>query len=127
MRFAADRLLDAGRSDPTTLQREIAIHDLDVASDRLEGTYLVRLFAEFETSLRKLWATFRETSPATGDLLNGVGAKCRIPHDQISNAHQVREYRNALVHEREERAASIPISEARSHLCRFLSRLPAEW
>ena len=127
MRLAADRLLGVVRKDPTAFLGESRIHDLEVASDGLEATYTIRLFAEFETSLRKFWATLKQTTPPAGDLLNGVGTRRRIPYDQISNAHHVREYRNTLVHEREEETELIPIAQARGHLCRFLNFLPLEW
>jgi len=56
-----------------------------------------------------------------------VAANRRIPGTELANAHVVREYRNALVHERNEPVAPIPIATARSHLCKFFARLPPEW
>lgn len=126
-RFAVERLLEAARYDPSAWGHEFRSHDLDTAWTRLEGTYLIRLFAEFEASLRRFWATRKATTPPAGDLLNGVGARCRTPHDQLSNAHHVRDYRNSLVHEQEVGTKPVPISIARSHLCRYLSFLPLEW
>lgn len=128
-RFATDRLLDVVRQDPTALKGNFRVKDLHVASDRLEGTYIIRLFAEFETSLRMFWLASRgKDSPLrTRDLLSGVGARRKVPHDRIQNAHDVREYRNLLVHEREEEIEPIPIARARSHLCSFLSFLSLEW
>jgi len=99
------------------------------ASDRLEGTYIIRLFAEFEAGFRSFWLASRGTEPPsrTRDLLDGVGARCQIGNDQIENAHVVRDYRNALVHEREEPTEGIPIAEARHYLCHYLSHLPLRW
>ena len=127
--FATENLLDVVHRDPTALQGDLRVKDLRVASDRLEGTYIIRLFAEFETILRMFWQASRgKDSPSrTRDLLDGVGAKRKVPHDRIQNAHEVRKYRNLLVHEREEEIEPIPIGQARGHLCRFLSFLPFQW
>jgi hypothetical protein len=85
------------------------------------------LFAEFETGLRVFWKTIRDTEPSTQDLLNGIAARRGIPHDRNANAHAVREYRNTLVHERDEEVVSISIAEARGVLCRFFAFLPPTW
>lgn len=129
MRLAADRLLEVVRKDPTAVPGGYRVRDLEEASDQLEATYTIRLFAEFETSLRKFWPASRGPTPParTRDLLDGVGATRRIPDDQIGDAHKVREYRNVLVHERKADTEPIPIAQARGHLCRFLSFLPIEW
>jgi hypothetical protein len=99
------------------------------ASARLDGTYVIRLFAEFETGLRLYWLAARKTDPPgrMRDLLDGVAAARRIPYDQLKEAHVVRDYRNSLLHERQEEAEPIPIAAARGHLCRFFSFLPPKW
>lgn len=51
-RLATDELLAAAALDPKILKRDIRLRDVSHASERLEGTYLIRLFAEFETALR---------------------------------------------------------------------------
>src|SRR5262245_16085562 len=117
MRQAADHFLEAAHADPTILQGQLRRGDILSASRNLEGTYIVRLFAEFETGTRQYWAANWETDPRTVDLLNGLAARCGIPDTQRDNAHSVREYRNSLVHEREDRPESITIAIARSHLC----------
>src|SRR5437870_5623419 len=95
-RFATDELLIAASHDPTVLQGELTPHDIVNALENLEGTYLIRLFAEFETGLRLFWPTTRRTDPParTRDLIEGLAATRRIPHDELLNAHSVREYRN---------------------------------
>lgn len=129
VRCAMDYLLNAAHQDPTILARILRVRDIEEAFEKLEGTYVVRLFAEFETSLRTFWLASRGTDPPsrTRDLLDGAGARRRIPHDDIQNAHCVREYRNSLVHERDDAIDPIPISQARRYLCVFLSFLPLEW
>ena len=101
--------------------------DVVNAANDLEGTYLIRLFAEFETGLRLCSETRRSTNPPAKDLLDSIVALCDISEEHRDNAHAVREYRNSLVHEREEELPPISIAEARSYLCCFFSKLPNEW
>jgi hypothetical protein len=129
IRFATERVLEAVRQDPTILQRALEPRDIREASDHLEATYLVRLFAEFESGLRHFWQVARPNRrrTRTEHLLNGIAAARGIPTEFLDNAHTVRKYRNNLVHEREEAVDPVPIALARRHLCLFFSRLPPEW
>ncbi len=129
MRLAIDRLWTAAQADPTQTTRDVTLPDLRNASEKLEGTYLIRLFAEFETGLRDYWEARRTTrSPSrTRDLLDGVAAMREIRLEQPANAQSVREYRNALVHERAEAKPHLSIAEARRHLCRYFRFLPPRW
>ena len=74
-RLALDRLLHEARRDPTILTGDLEPQDIVKASGRLEATYLIRLFAEFETGLRLYWATIRDTEPPTQHLLDGIAAR----------------------------------------------------
>lgn len=129
VRYATDFLLNAVHDDPTILDRILRVRDVEESIEHLEGTYVIRLFAEFETSLRTYWVVSRGTEPPsrTRDLLDGIGAKRRVPHDTIQNAHAVREFRNTLVHERDDVDDPLSIAEARRYLCIFLNFLPLEW
>src|SRR5262249_16871173 len=122
-RLALDGLVEAAHRDPTILTGDLKFQDIVEASGRLEGTYLIRLFAEFETGLRLFWATIRETEPPTQHLLDGIAARRGISPDRLADAHTVREYRNSLVHERDEGMAPITIAQARGYLCRFFAFL----
>ena len=126
-RLALDRLLQEARRDPMILTGDLEPQDLVKASGRLETTYLIRLFAEFEAGLRLYWATIRETEPPTQHLLDGLAARCDIAPDRLAGAHAVREYRNSLVHAGDEAVAPISIAEARGNLCRFFAFLPPTW
>src|ERR1700730_16719669 len=112
MRQAADHFRQATLADPTILEGNLRQGEIVVASRNLEGTYIIRLFAEFETGARQYWAATWDTDPKTVDLLNGLAARCGIPDTQRDNAHLVREYRNALIHEREESPEVVPIALA---------------
>lgn len=127
MRQAADRFWESALSDPTILMDSLRHREIVRASQNLEGTYVVRLFAEFESGCRQYWRAKWSTDPKTVDLLDGLAARCGIPDTQRDNAHQVREYRNSLVHEREEKTDAVPMATARGYLCRFFSFLPPEW
>lgn len=99
-------------------------HSKDVRNlrDNLESTFLIRLYAEFEAGLRDAWqfAFGRHTEPPMRDLLVAIAGRCYMPHDWLVHAHDVREYRNILVHEGERKATSITLATARHYLCRFL-------
>ena len=97
VRLAVDRLL----ADAPSLRGDVSFRPLSAASDLLEGTYIIRLFAEFETGLRLYWATIKDTHPKTQNLVNGVAARCKIPTDLLRETHDVRDYRNDLIHERD--------------------------
>lgn len=127
MRLASDRLLEEARRDPTILRDDLELRDIANASKRLEGTYIIRLYAEFETGLRSYWMTIRPTEPLTHDLLNGIAARRAIPADRLANAHEVRVFRNSLIHERDEEVVPISIGLVQRHLCRFFAFLPETW
>lgn len=50
-----------------------------------------------------------------------------ISEDVRDEVHEVRAYRNALVHERDDPAPAVSIQEARRRLNTFLHRLPERW
>lgn len=129
MRFTVDRSLRHARQDPSILPRALRIRELDHAAAHLEGTYVIRLFAEFETALRAYFRGGRRRRPPgrTRDLLESVAAVVRIPPRALTKAHAVRDYRNVLVHEREGAALPLTIAEARGGLCVYMSFLPRDW
>lgn len=51
-RNATDYLLTTSQQNPGVLAGDLKFRDVMHMSERLEGTYLIRLFAEFETALR---------------------------------------------------------------------------
>jgi hypothetical protein len=127
IRQAADRFRRDAWNDPTILLENLHHAEINKAAQNLESTYIIRLFAEFETGARQYRATIRNTEPNTADLLNGLAGRCRIPDTQRDNSHLVREYRNNLVHEREDKIAAVSISLVWRSLCMFFSFLPQQW
>jgi hypothetical protein len=127
MRKAADRFRRDAQIDPTILTERLRFGEIVTASENLEATYTIRMFAEFETGARQYWLAKWGTFPRTVELLDGLAARRKIPELRRENAQWVRLYRNSLVHEREDVPASITITAARSHLCHFFSYLPRQW
>jgi hypothetical protein len=117
------------RADPSALAGDELRHrDFLACRDNVEATYLIRLFAEFEAGLRQMWRTLvRPTSPPAQILLDSVAARFFIPATWLAQVHEVRLYRNSLVHEADEEIEKISLVDARSHVCRYFSRLPTTW
>jgi hypothetical protein len=97
--------------------------------DNLEATYLLRMFAEFESGLRDIWTTFfkQTTQPPMRDLLAALAARRPIAPDWLDTAHRVRLFRNFLVHQGEATATTTSLREARQFLCRYFSCMPENW
>ena len=127
MRQAADHFRQAAFDDPAILRANLQHGDIVAAAERLEGTYVIRLFAEFETGARQYWgATGRPIpGPPTCWMDWPHGAGFLIPSGKTRSL--VAHYRNGLVHERGEEADTMPIADARHHLCHFFSFLPRRW
>ncbi|MBP3955845.1 hypothetical protein J8F10_11170 [Gemmata sp. G18] len=128
--FAANLLDEALQKDSGLLAAEaFKVPDVRNWKKNLEGTYLIRMFAEFEATLRDVWARFfkRDTHPRMVDLIDAIAGYQFVPDDVIDGAHAVRRYRNSLVHEGGEEAATLPFGHARSFLGSYLSRLPTDW
>lgn len=108
---------------------DVDLSDLAVrrCAQHLDATYYIRLFAVFEESLRQVWEVSMEkkTRPKTEDLLNGCAARRDMEHDILREAHEVRDYRNMLVHGGN--AATVTLDEAIRRLCLFFSRMPPQW
>lgn len=126
-RKAVDDFLAAIRAGAAKLPPNTKIRDAETMSDALEGTYLVRLFAAFESGLRSFWATVKDSTPPSRDLIDGVAARRSIPDETRDGAHVVRRHRNGLVHEGSDEVATITLATSRGRLCTFFARLPDEW
>ena len=129
-----ETLLQLVHQNPSALQPySLRPADLNRLRANIEPTFLIRLYAEFESGLRDAWRTAfgRPTHPRMYELLESVAARQLIPETWLREAHEVREYRNSLVHEapegEEQAVEPITLSEARQRLVRFFSRLPADW
>jgi len=132
-RFALGHTIRSVEMDITLLaqiEHPLTPSHLRGCAARLELTYLLRLFAEFEAVLRDYWASVRpRPAPRRTKaevLIRRVSIECQIPFDVAQDAHEVREYRNNLAH-RHELNAFMPFHECKSRLGTFLSYLPRTW
>jgi len=124
-RIAVKRLSAEVVRAPSVLGDGPRPRDLKSADENLEGTYLIRMFAEFETGVRSYWRTIKPRAHTQAEaLLNRVGDKCGIPADVIHAAHKAREYRNNLMHDRQEEVEVVTVSEARRCFATYFARLP---
>ena len=97
-------------------------------ADTLESTFVLRLFSIFESVLRDYWrhGVGRQTEPDMRPLMSSIAARRKVSGSELAAAHQIREYRNDIVHENL-RAASYRLADCSRALARFIARLPLEW
>jgi hypothetical protein len=130
---AVRRLRDAVKANQVPVPPNTSLRDYDAALLQLEPTYLVRLWAEFETALRSYRRHFvgnPEDNIRAFDLVNwaqGIEEGRKVDAGVRDLVHEVREYRNSLVHERDVMAPAVGIDEARRRLSTYLSKLPDQW
>jgi hypothetical protein len=127
--FGARRLLVQAQANPLLLRSGPALGDIRDAARHVEGTYLIRLFAEFETGLR-LYRSAVRGQPARStveQLIDHVAARRMIPYVRLNHVHEVRIQRNNLVHDRETAISALPLAVARGRLCHFFNFLPEHW
>ena len=132
--FAARRgvalLVEQTRLDPGAIA-DLGIRPADVMDcfEHLEGTYMVRMFADWESGLRDVWnnALTQATTPPMRDLLEGLAARVHVDATTLAEAHEVREHRNALVHQGTVAVRPMTLAQARSRLRKFFSYMPRDW
>jgi hypothetical protein len=121
---------DRLRADPSGLKAHgLEQADYRQAVGRLEATYLIRLFAEFEAGLREAWVRkYRQkTHPPMAQLLAAITARCAIARRWHEAVDEVRRCRNALVHEEDAAVTPVSVADAGARLKWYFSRLPAHW
>jgi hypothetical protein len=109
--------------------------DIVAAAEQVESTYLIRMWAEFETALRSYRRYITGDTDdriSTMNLIDwtaGVKQGRAISADVRDDVHETREYRNFLVHERDDEAppATVAIEAARKRLNTLLHCLPIKW
>lgn len=127
VRFTTDHALRSLGEGGVVLEEGLKRSDVNRASERLEGTYIIRLFSEFEVALQTILRERKIKKIPIGakPLINRVASYFRFAGPILDNAHVVREYRNKLVHDLvygipDQQKMTIRI--VTSHLCTFLSR-----
>lgn len=102
----------------------VEISQINLAQRSLSDTYIVRAFSEFEGNLREEITSSGLKVPYKAEaLINRAASMRKIPNDIRLNAHIVRAFRNAVVHQNA--AAGVPLSfgAALSSLNRFVASL----
>src|SRR6266542_5386145 len=90
-RLAVGRLEQHAKDDPLVLTGDLRLRDIRSVSERLEGTYLVRLFSEFEAALRQFLRARKLRVPAKAEqLVNKTRDKVGISLQDARNVHLVR-------------------------------------
>ncbi len=98
--------------------------------ERLDHTFIVRLFAVFEWALRELWENLlrRTSEPPIRDLIDAIVAAVGImPPNFRERVHRIRVFRNSIVHVNAVSELVFTFFEAHAHLKAFLSLMPREW
>jgi len=96
-------------------------------ADNLELTFVLRLFSEFEAILRDFWTQGmgRATEPTMTQLLDSIAARCAVHPDDLAMAHNIREFRNQIIHE-SLRELRFDYPRCARALGKYLSRLPVD-
>jgi hypothetical protein len=130
-KFSVSHTLPAISSNPMLLREEgLSPSDLRNCAENLEVTYLTRLFAEFEAVLRDFHSSsvrpgrIRRTMMET--IIDRIAAPQYMPNDILRAAHEVRTYRNDIIHDRL-RTPRLSFHECKSRLGRYLRHLPVRW
>lgn len=143
-RVAVARLAGQLLADPNLLNDEPqARQGLPQASRNLEGTYVVRVFAAFESALRSYerWWHPERVGTARVDasqMIDEIGARHApdIPRRtkrpiglQIrERVHEVRRSRNYWAHDEADAVARpMPFGRARECLLAYIDKMPNEW
>ena len=109
------------------LLKGISKSQVTAALDRVEQTYLTRLFSEFEGMLRTYLDNRSEIIPSKAfDLVNKVARRHRanVPDNKRDAVHLVRQYRNSIVHNQGGGAAAVDFDQSLSALNQYLVSLP---
>jgi len=143
-RVAVSRLAQQVHENPNVLADEPKARDgLPQASKNLEGTYLVRVFAAFESALRsyeRWWHPERVgvTRVDASQMIDEIAARKaddiprrhkRVIGTQIRNrVHLVRRSRNYWAHDDAD-AVNNPMSFIRAKECilEYIDKMPIEW
>lgn len=109
----------------------VGAEDIRRASEEMETTYFIRLFSAFEGILKEHLAAnhagLRVAEDVSAAWLIDCVAKLQKPpvNDTFrARVHEVRKYRNFLVHSGGALPAFIQFAEALARLTRFVDKLP---
>lgn len=113
----------------TSLPSDLHIGHFRRAAGKIEQTYLVGLFTEFEGILVHYFRyglKRRALNPKISHVMKLLSDRLQIHRATVDDADEVRSLRNALVHEGKHDPA-LDFATCTSRLGHFLSWLPPEW
>lgn len=130
-RFSISHVLAIWNSPPTLSIMVRSGHtrnQLLRCSANLEMTFILRLFSQFEATLRDYWLVGmgRTSEPGMFDLMEGIAANRNMNHADLSFAHGVRNFRNRLTHELVG-TPRLDYATCARRLGRYLRWLPVNW
>ena len=112
------------QANPRLLTEDaVVVADVLRCLERMERTFPVRMFSEFEAALRDVWARVRKTQPEMQVLIDRISDRWRVAPEVTGRVHEVRELRNAVVHSTTP-PVEMALPECRGHVCSFLSYVP---
>lgn len=108
--------------------RAIAIGNLRLCRDHIELTYIMRLFAAFEATLRDYWlnGVGRKTEPDLISLLTSLTGRQNMDAETLAAVNNIREWRNQVIH-RDMRLQQFDFPSCARAFGLFISWLPIEW
>ena len=129
------KAVEAGNAKLPSMPTKTSPRDLVMAGEMVESTYMIRMWAEFETALRSYRRHVtanpddRMSTSSLIDWTAGIRQGRAISEDVRDDVHEVREYRNYLVHERDDLDPldRVEIEVARRRLNTLLGCLPDKW
>jgi hypothetical protein len=95
----------------------------------LEATYIIRLYAEFETGLRDIWKNhYKKRRRTPMEHLLQLMAPQFVPPAWVDEVQEARVFRNSLVHEESDEAVvELSMKEVKHRVCRYFSYQPMDW
>ena len=124
-KLAVDHLLVEVAAGGFHFPPEVEWRDVDNASKHIERTYVVRLFSCFESVLKEyfhLRGSFVPRRNASG-LIKVASKDCPISDQLLKSVHEVRRYRNSIVHGSDYPPGPITLSDSRRRVNRFIDKL----
>jgi len=131
-RFAIAHVVARWTEDPrvfaTVREARVTLSELRRAAENLEMTFVLRLFSEFEGVLRDYWANGigKRTEPEMRPLMNGIAARRHMNAGDLAGAHEIREYRNEIIHEGL-RTPHFDVPECERAIGMYVRWLPLQW
>jgi hypothetical protein len=111
-------------SDPLSLRNPPSLSDVRHSRTLLEDAFTIQMFIAFETLLKRFLKRHQVKIPwKVKDLIDRVSTKLKIAPEVTAAVHDVREYRNLIVHRGGRSGNQFNIAKVRSPLCKFLSWL----